>query len=144
MRLLVAVSLLALGACASGAGSTLASAPVAAAASAPAPAPAPGPPAAEALQPVGTYSFSTEFGGNPITGTLVITNTGGTWGGRLTSDAIPEIPVTAVSVEGQTMKVTVETPNGSVVITMTFTGRDYTGSYDLGGITAVVTGKKLS
>jgi hypothetical protein len=51
--------------------------------------------------------------------------------------------VTAVSIEGQTVKVTADTPNGAVLIVMTFAGDDYTGTWELGGQTGAVSGKRI-
>lgn len=115
-------------------------APVAARAAAPAAAPAPAPTAVNA---VGSYTFATDVNGTPVAGTLVITRTNGAWGGKMTSDVFPELPVTAVTTEGKTMKVTAETPNGSVVIVMTFAGDDYTGTWELGGQQGAVSGKRI-
>ncbi|MCU0624270.1 MAG: hypothetical protein MUF53_10495 [Gemmatimonadaceae bacterium] len=113
----------------------------AAAAPAPAPSPAPAPAPAPAVNAVGSYTFATEVNGTPVAGTLVITRTNGTWGGKMTSDVFPELPVTAVSIEGQMVKVT--TPNGAVLIVMTFAGDDYTGTWELGGQTGAVSGKRI-
>jgi hypothetical protein len=115
-----------------------AAAPARAAAPAPAPAPAP-----EPVNAVGSYSFATDLNGTPVAGTLVLTRTNGTWGGKMTSDVFPELPVTAVTVEGKTVKVTADTPNGSVQIVMTFAGDDYTGTWELGGQTGNVSGKRI-
>jgi hypothetical protein len=115
-------------------------APAAAPARAAAPAPAPAP---EPVNAVGSYSFATDLNGTPVAGTLVLTRTNGTWGGKMTSDVFPELPVTAVTVEGKTVKVTADTPNGSVQIVMTFAGDDYTGTWELGGQTGNVSGKRI-
>lgn len=117
-----------------------AAAPARAAAPAPALAPAPAP---EPVNAVGSYSFATDLNGTPVAGTLVLTRTNGTWGGKMTSDVFPELPVTAVTVEGKTVKVTADTPNGSVQIVMTFAGDDYTGTWELGGQTGNVSGKRI-
>lgn len=117
-----------------------ASAPATPQAAAPAPAPAP---AAAAVNAVGSYSFATDVNGTPVAGTLVITRANGTWGGKMTSDVFPELPVTAVEVTGQTVKVTADTPNGTVMIVMNFSGDDYTGTWELGGQTGAVSGKRI-
>lgn len=149
MRRLVSLSVVVLAACSSAA-PTPAPAPASApgpraAATAAAPAPAPTPAAKPAgLNAAGTYSFATDVNGTPVAGTLVLTRTSTGWAGRLTSDVFPELPVTGVVVEGQTMKVTADTPNGSVTIIMNFTGNDYSGTWELGGQTGPVSGKRIS
>jgi hypothetical protein len=148
MRRVVSLSAVLLAACSSAAPTpapspaTAPAAPATAARGAtPAPAPAPAP---AALNAVGTYSFATEVNGTPVAGTLVVTRANNVWGGKLTSDVFPEIPVTGVVVEGQTMKIAAESPNGSVSIIMNFSGNDYTGTWELGGLTGPVSGKRIS
>jgi hypothetical protein len=116
--------------------------PARAATPAPTPAPAPAP-APAGVRPEGSFSFVTEVNGTPVAGTLLITRVNGVWGGKLTSDVFPELPVTSVLVEGKAMKVSADTPNGGVVINMTFSGDDYTGSWELGGQTGPVSGKRV-
>ncbi|MBI3790079.1 MAG: hypothetical protein HY275_04280 [Gemmatimonadetes bacterium] len=135
-RLLLLASVLALGACSSG--SALSSA-------APAPAPvasAPAP-AKTAMNPVGSYEFNTEINGSPMKGQVMITGAPGAWTGKMTSDITPELPLTSVVVDGQTMKLVLDTPNGAATINMTFTGAAFTGTWELGGAGGALTGKRI-
>lgn len=95
------------------------------------------------MNAIGAYTFVTDVNGTPVSGTLVITRDNGTWGGRMTSDVFPQLPVTSVGVEGQTVRVTADTPNGSVQIVMNFVGDDYSGTWELGGQQGAVTGKRI-
>jgi hypothetical protein len=112
------------------------------------PAPAAPPAAAAApaaLNPVGRYEFSTSLQGQPLTGTVEITGTAGAYAGRITSSATEPIPITGVTVTGQEMVVTGDTPSGTLTIHMTFTGGpDFTGNWTLPGDGAPLTGRRVS
>ncbi len=114
-------------------------APTSSAAPMPTPAPAP----AKALDPVGTFAATTEVNGNPIAGKLYITSTNGRLGGRFVSDAFPEMPVSKVVVQGQTMTVDLETPNGTATVALTFNGNEFTGQWELGGQGGAMKGRRL-
>ena len=107
-------------------------------------APAP-PPAPAAVNPVGKYEFATSLQGQPLTGTVEITGTPGAYAGRITSSATEPIPITSVTVEGQSMTVTGETPNGTLTIKMNFTeGGAFAGGWTLGSDGATLTGRRTS
>jgi hypothetical protein len=107
-------------------------------------APAP-PPAPAAVNPVGKYEFATTLQGQPLTGTLEVTGTPGAYAGRITSSATEPIPITGVTVEGQSMTVTGETPSGTLTIKMNFTeGGAFTGGWTLGSDGATLTGRRTS
>lgn len=132
------VATLALSACASS--GTQAPAPMAApVAAAPAPPPKPAP-----LNPVGAYEFATEVNGAPMKGNLTITGSAGAYGGKMTSDIMPELPITSVSVDGQIVKLLADTPQGTVTITLTFTGDTFAGNWELGGQGGNLTGKRVT
>ena len=137
LRTLIAlVSTAALAACASGGGA--APAPVAAA-----PAPvvlAPPPPAP--LNPVGQFEFATEVNGSPMKGVIDIYGSPGAYTGKIASDITPELPLTFVSVSGQTMKLIADTPNGAVTMNVVFSGPAFTGSWELAGTGGAITGKR--
>jgi hypothetical protein len=106
-------------------------------------APAPAAPTVMALEPAGKYSAVTTVNGGPVNGTITITGKPGAYTGTFVSDALPEIPVTAVTVKGQTMTLQIETPNGAATITLNFTGAAYKGMWELAGQSGEMTGKKL-
>ena len=102
------------------------------AASEAAPAPqAPPPPAA--VDPVGTYNFSTIFQGGPLTGRIVIRGEPGRYTGMLTPASGPgPVTIYSLSVEGQTMTLFGDADGDDLIVTMTFTGDSYTGTWALG------------
>ena len=97
------------------------------------------------VDPVGTFDFMTTAEGSDVTGSILITRaaTGG-YGGTITTSMTEPIPVTGVTVEGQTIYLTAETPDGQLSITMAFTGNDFTGNWSLGGgqMSGVLSGKR--
>jgi hypothetical protein len=95
------------------------------------------------VNPVGTFSVATEVNGGPVTGTLTIGGAAGAYAGSFTSDALPELPVSKVTVKGPAMTMQLESPQGTVVMTLTFTGNDYTGQWELGGQTGAMKGKRI-
>ncbi|HEV7589395.1 MAG TPA: hypothetical protein VGO40_14860 [Longimicrobium sp.] len=107
---------------------------------------APTPPAAPAaVNPVGRYEFATTLQGQMLTGTMEITGTSGAYAGRITSSATGPITITTVTVEGQTMTIAGDTPNGTLTIRMTFTdGGAFTGGWTLAGDGATLTGRRVS
>ena len=137
------VATLALSACASSGTQSPAAMPAPAAA---APAPAPAMTATTrpaALNPVGAYEFATELNGSPMKGSLTIGGSPGAYTGKLTSDVMPELPITSVSVDGQMVKLLADTPNGTVTINLTFTGDTFAGNWELGGQGGNLTGKRI-
>ena len=136
--LTLAIATLALSACASSGTQSSAPAPtpVATAPAVVAPAPA-------AFNPAGAYDFTTEVNGAPMKGTLTITGKPGAYGGKMTSDIMPELPINSVLVEGQTVKLLADTPQGSVTINITFVGDTFTGNWELGGQGGNLTGKRI-
>jgi len=129
---------LTLGACATP-GAAPASAPSPATATAVAAAPA----KPAAVNPVGSFEFNTEVNGSPMKGNLRIAGTPGSYSGSMTSDITPELPITSIVVDGQTMKLVMDTPNGAATINIAFTGDNFTGNWELGGASGPLTGKRV-
>jgi hypothetical protein len=92
-----------------------------------------------ALEPVGTYDFSTSANGSPVNGTIVVTR--GTSGlkGTLTSDASGDVPISSVTVEGQRMTLLGQDDMSVILV---FNGTDFTGSWSYSGMTGELTGKR--
>jgi hypothetical protein len=141
-RIALVLATLTLGACA-----TQGAAPAAA----PSPASAPSAPSAvaaapaksAAVNPVGTFEFNTEVNGSPMKGNIRIAGTPGNYSGSMTSDITPELPITSIAVDGQTMKLAMDTPNGAATINIAFTGDTFTGNWELGGASGPLTGKRV-
>ena len=138
-RLVLVCAALSLGACATqGAAPSAAPAPMTAAGPAAA---APAKPAA--VNPIGSFEFNTEVNGSPMKGNLRIAGTPGNYSGSMTSDITPELPITSIAVDGQTMKLAMDTPNGAATINIAFTGDTFTGNWELGGASGPLTGKRI-
>ena len=84
-------------------------------------------------------------GGNPLTVTARIEKkTDGTFGGNVTSDVTPPLPINWVKVDGKSLKLSVTGPDGTeAVINLTVEGDDVTGEWTMGADGSKVTGKKL-
>ena len=136
LTLIVLVSTAALAACTSG-GAGNAPSPIAAA-----PARVVQPPPPAPVNPVGEFEFATELNGAPMKGVIDIHGAPGAYTGKVASDVTPELPLTSVSVSGQTMKLIADTPNGAVTMTVTFTGQAFNGSWELAGTGGAITGKR--
>ena len=79
------------------------------------------------LDPVGSYTFSTTVQGMAVDGQLRITGSRGAWGGSLYSDVTGELPLSSVTVDGQQVRLTADTPDGTAYIRMQFSGETFTG-----------------
>jgi hypothetical protein len=120
-------------------------APAATSAGDPVPAPTTAPPAvttAAAVNPVGTFEFTTSVNGDMVTGSIEVTGNAGAYGGTIRTSATPDIPVRGVTVNGQQMVVTADTPDGELVLTLNFTGNNFTGGWTLGGGSGEMRGQR--
>jgi hypothetical protein len=95
--------------------------------------PAPEPPPPAALDPVGTYTFSTIYMGGPLDGKIVIRGEPNQYAGTVIPVGGPgPVEIYAVSVEGQTLTVFGDAGGDDLIITMKFVGDTYTGTWALG------------
>lgn len=101
------------------------------------PAPAP------ALDPVGTFEFSTTVQGGAVNGAFTIAKTDGVLGGKIASDAMPEIVIKSVTVDGKKLTITADMPEGLLSITLEFEDANkFSGSWALGDQGGAITGKR--
>ncbi len=80
--------------------------------------------------------------GEQIPGTLSITFRDGVYGGVLSNSMLPDMPLSSVAVDGQKITVSADSPNGTVVIEFTMTGKELAGSWSLAGDGGPVAGRK--
>lgn len=96
------------------------------------------------LDPVGVYSFSTIYQGEPMTGRIVIRGGPGSYSGMVEPDAgAPAVEIYSVTVEGQQLMVFADAGGDDLVITMTVTGDRFTGSWVLGFDSGEMTGSRI-
>lgn len=101
------------------------------------------PVAAAGVNPLGTFNFSTTVQGDPVTGSIEVTGTPGAYGGTLRTSVTPDIPLSGVTVQGQRMVVTSDTPDGQLVLTLNFEGNAFTGGWTLNGGSGDLTGQRV-
>lgn len=106
------------------------------------PPPPPAPPLPPAVNPIGTFDFTTSVEGNLVNGTITIVRTDTGFGGTVTTSVTDPIPVRSVVVDGQKLTVNADTPDGALVFTMDFTGDQFTGSWGVGTMSGAHSGKR--
>jgi hypothetical protein len=94
------------------------------------------------VNPVGAFDFSTAVDGMPVTGTVTITGQGPQYGGSITTNVIEALPISTVTVEGQTVQIGATGPDGSLTFSMVFTGETFTGSWTYAGMQGTLTGRR--
>ena len=100
-------------------------------------------PVAAAVDPVGTYEFSTVVDGQTITGTLHLEGTPANYKGRIVTSVFPEIPITSATVERNVINLRGSMPDGELSIRMVMSGSDFTGNWALGSDSGEFNGRKL-
>lgn len=99
--------------------------------------------AARAVDPVGTFDYSTVFQGQDATGTITVSSTDGKYGGQTTfSLADQPMPITSVKVEESTVTIESDAPDGAAQMELRFTGNDFTGEWRYAGMTGALKGKR--
>ena len=84
------------------------------------------------FDPVGSYEYTAYLEGQPLPGTMTITEGEAGYEGTILSDAFPPIPVTSVVVEGQAVTIEAAGPGGLVVLTFTVTEGSIQGTWTMG------------
>jgi hypothetical protein len=99
---------------------------------------------AKDVDPAGTYTTYLTAQGNAMTTvTKIEKRADGTYGGTVSGDGIPPLPVNTVTVKGNTIKVSLSAPDGSeAVIEMVMKGLEFTGKWSMAGDGSSVTGTK--
>lgn len=98
-----------------------------------------------AINPVGRYEFATTVQGQMVTGNIDIAGTAGSYTGQITTSITPPLPISGATVDGQTVIVTGNTPDGVITIRMNFSdGTNFSGGWELGGDSGNMTGRRVS
>lgn len=100
---------------------------------------------AAAVNPVGRFEFTTSVQGQPVTGAVEISGTADAYTGQITTSITQPIPISRVTVNGQELVVSADTPDGPVTIHMTFTDANtFSGGWELAGDSGTLTGRRAS
>jgi hypothetical protein len=98
------------------------------------------------LDPVGDYEFSTIVDGQTRTGVISITKKDDVLGGRIFSEAMPEIPVSSVRVDGRTVTLNAALPDteSALIVVLTFEADNnkFSGNWSLGSDSGTLGGKR--
>ena len=94
------------------------------------------------LNAVGVFDFGTEVDGNQVAGTIEIVRSGTGYGGTLSTSMTEPVPVGSVFVEGQTMTVVANTPDGPATLVLTFEGDDFSGTWEYAGMSGFLSGSR--
>jgi hypothetical protein len=95
---------------------------------------APTPPA-KAFDPIGDFEYSTTVDGQVSVGVMSVFKQDDVLKGKIMTDAMGEIPITAVKVEGKVMTLTAVIPDGELTIALTFEDdhNKFAGNWSMGG-----------
>jgi hypothetical protein len=98
-----------------------------------------------AVNPVGTFNFTTAVNNQEVTGSVQVSGQPGAYAGTIRTSLTPDVAISGVTVNGQEMIVTANTMTyGLLTISMTFTGDTFTGSWSMGGGSATLSGRRAS
>lgn len=143
--LLIAASASLTAACAGGSAAGSASAPAPAATTVMQQAAQAEPPKPKDIDPTGSYHAELTYGGMPISITIYLAKRDdGSWGGSITADQVPALPLFNITVSGKKVTASMTSPDGAAV-TMEFTidGANLAGSWRAStGDGSPISGKK--
>lgn len=94
------------------------------------------------IDPTGTFSLSTTIQGMAVDGQMRIAGEPGSYDGSFYSDVTGELPFSAVSVEGDRVTITADTPDGAIEIRLLFDGDTITGEWSGGNDGGAVRGRR--
>ena len=112
-----------------------------------APAQAPPPTAtvvpSSAVNPVGTFEYTATLpDGSQSSGLIIISGSPGSYTGTISRDGAGESPVSNVSVDGQTLMFNTVIAEGTVSMTLTFSGSTFAGKWAVQGAEGPLTGRR--
>jgi hypothetical protein len=95
------------------------------------------------MNAVGTYDYSAVApDGSALNGSFVITGSPGAYSGSIDREGMGSTPLSSVVVAGQTMTLTANIPEGAVVLTLNFTGNEFTGQWAIQDVGGAVSGRR--
>ena len=96
-----------------------------------------------AVDPVGSYEFSTVVDGQTVTGTVHIEGAPLSYRGRIVTAMFPEMPITSVNVQANVVNVVASMGGGDVLIRMVMDGMNFKGTWAVESDSGEITGRKL-
>ncbi|MGH7469631.1 MAG: hypothetical protein ACRENP_16910 [Longimicrobiales bacterium] len=97
------------------------------------------------VDPVGDFEYSTTVNNQTVNGVISIAKKDNVLSGKILSDMMPEIPITAVKIEGKTVTISAKVPDaeGDLVIVLTFEDDSkFSGTWSLAGDGGSISGKR--
>lgn len=98
--------------------------------------------APQPLDPMGAWDFVADFEGQEIPGSFEITGAPGAYEGTVHTDIGPDAPISSVVINGQTMTVIAETPDGPATLEVTVEGDSFGGTWALGAAGGAIRGTR--
>jgi hypothetical protein len=99
--------------------------------------------ATPAVNPAGEFEWSSALpDGTPITGVVTIAGSAGAYTGSINAGEHGTFPIKNVVVNGQTMVINADHPDGPLEVRLTFVANEFTGSWHLGADTGEMVGKR--
>lgn len=95
-----------------------------------------------ALNPVGTWSVTSEINGQPVRGTMTIRDGNPAYVGVISVEGQGDFPITSGKVDQQTFSFVFDTPNGAGTAKLTFSGGEFVGMWELAGQSGPLSGKR--
>ena len=98
------------------------------------------------IDPVGDFEYATTANGQAVSGILSIVKKDNALSGKITSDALPEFPITGVKVEDQKVTLTAVLPDGQGELTIVLNFEDankFAGNWSTAnGDSGAISGKR--
>lgn len=94
------------------------------------------------IDPVGSYTLTTEIQGTTVNGRLRIRGEPGAYTGSIYTDITGQLRITSLSVEGAQVLMTASTPDGPADIRLTFREDAFTGTWALGPDGGAIRGRR--
>ena len=98
------------------------------------------------IDPVGDFEYSTTANGQTVSGVMSIVKKDNALSGKISSDMMPEFPITAVKVEDQKVTLTAVLPDGQGELTIVLNFEDankFAGNWSsAGGDSGAISGKR--
>ncbi|MGH7463081.1 MAG: hypothetical protein ACREMA_18900 [Longimicrobiales bacterium] len=97
----------------------------------------------KAINPVGDFEYTTTVDGQPISGVISIVRKDNALTGKILSEAMPEIPITNVTVEARKVTIKATIPDGELTIVLNFEDDNkFAGNWSLADQGGAISGKR--